>query len=72
MSVVSMLKMTVAMCVLCCIFITDLEFMIIPNFCSAVLITGRLLTAVYEFIWMREEALAWLLNSLAALDFFAE
>ena len=66
-SAVSMLKMTVAMCVLCCIFITDLEFMIIPNFCSAVLLAGRLLTAVYEFIWMREEAIAWLLNSIIAL-----
>lgn len=65
-SAVSIVKMTLAMSVLSCIFVTDLELMIIPNVCSVILIAGRLLTVIYEFVWMRNEAMAWLLNSVVA------
>lgn len=63
----SMIKMTVAMGVLSCAFITDMELMIIPNVCSLVLIVCRVLTIMYEFIWTKDEAVAWLLNSVVAL-----
>lgn len=66
-SIIGMLKMTLGMCVLSCIFVTDMELMMIPNLCSLVLLGGRILTIVAEFIWMKDEAMAWLLNSLIAL-----
>lgn len=66
-SIVGMLKMTLGMCVLSCIFITDMELMMIPNLCSLVLLGGRILTIIAEFIWMKDEAMAWLLNSVIAL-----
>lgn len=66
-SAVSIVKMTVAMGVLSCIFITDMELMIIPNMCSVVLIVGRLLTIIYEFIWMRADAVVWFLNSIIVM-----
>ncbi len=62
----NMLKMLVTFAVLSCIFITDMELMIIPNLCSIVLLCARALTIVYEFIWLQELALAWLLNSVIA------
>lgn len=64
--IVGMLKMTLGMCVLSCIFITDMELMVIPNLCSLVLFGGRILTIIAEFIWMKDTAVAWLLNSLIA------
>lgn len=66
-SIIGMLKMTLGMCVLCCTFITDMELMMIPNLCPSVLLAGRTITIITEFIWMKDEALAWLLNSLIAL-----
>lgn len=66
-SFISFIKMTIAMGVLSCIVITDMEFMIITNSCSLVLIVSRLLTMVYEMIWMKDEFLIWLLNSVIAL-----
>lgn len=66
-SFTAMLKMTLAMCVLSCIFITDLELMIIPNICSVVLLAGRCVTVLIEFVVAKDEALVWLLNSLIAL-----
>lgn len=66
-SAIGMLKMTLGMCVLSCIFITDMELMMIPNLCSLVLLGGRILTIIAEFIWMKDEAMAWLLNSVIAL-----
>lgn len=66
-SIVGMLKMTLGMCVLSCIFITDMELMMIPNLCSLVLLGGRILTIIAEFIWMKDEAMPWLLNSVIAL-----
>lgn len=66
-SIIGMLKMTLGMCVLSCIFVTDMELMMIPNLCSLILLGGRILTIVAEFIWMKDEAMAWLLNSLIAL-----
>lgn len=66
-SIVGMLKMTLGMCVLSCIFITDMELMMIPNLCSLVLLGGRILTIIAEFIGMKDEAMPWLLNSVIAL-----
>lgn len=66
-SILGMLKMTLGMCVLSCIFITDMELMMIPNLCSLVLLGGRIIIIIAEFIWMKDEATAWLLNSLIAL-----
>lgn len=66
-SFAAMLKMTLAMCVLSCVFITDLELMIIPNICSMVLLTGRLVTVLIELVASKNEALVWLINSLIAL-----
>lgn len=66
-SIVGMLKMTLGMCVLSCIFITDMELMMIPNLCSLLLLGGRILTIIVEFIWVKDEAMAWLLNSVIAL-----
>ena len=37
-SMIGMFKMTLGMCVLSCIVITDMELMIIPNLCSLVLL----------------------------------
>ena len=65
-SVLGLVKMTLAMCVLSCCFITDMELMIIPNLCSVVLISGRMITIAAEFIWLRDEAAVWALNSLIA------
>ena len=65
-SVVSLVKMTLGMAVLACVFVTDMELMKIPNICSIVLLAGRVLTVVYEFIWVKDEALSWLLNSIIA------
>lgn len=66
-SVIGMLKMTLGICVLSCVFVTDMELMMIPNLCSLVLLGGRVLTIIAEFVWMKDEAMAWLLNSLIAL-----
>lgn len=66
-SFTAMLKMILALCVLSCVFITDLELMIIPNICSVVLLVGRLVTVLFEFVVAKNEALVWLLNSLIAL-----
>ena len=66
-SVIGMLKMTLGMCVLSCIFVTDMELMMIPNLCSLVLLGGRIIAIVAEFIWTKDEATAWLLNSLIAI-----
>ncbi len=66
-SVIGMLKMMLAMAVLSCVFITDMELMMIPNLCSIILLAGRAVTIVLEFIWLRDEAVAWLLNSVIAL-----
>lgn len=65
-NVLSMVKMTLAMVVLSCTFITDMELMTIPNLCPIVMIAGRVVTVICEFIWMRDEAVAWLLNSIIA------
>ena len=65
-SVMDLLKMTLAMGVFSCVFITDMELMTIPNLCSIVLIAGRLMTVICEFIWTRDEAVAWLINSVIA------
>lgn len=65
-SVVSMWKMTLGMGVLSCAFITDTALAIIPNLCSLVLLGGRVVTIICEFIWARDEAAAWLVNSLIA------
>lgn len=66
-SAIGFFKMTLAMGVLSCIFITDMELLMIPNLCSLIMLGGRVVTVVCEFIWMREEAAVWLLNSLLAL-----
>lgn len=66
-SIIGMLKMTLGMCVLCCTFITDMELMMIPNLCPLILLAGRTITIAAEFIWLKDEALAWLLNSLIAM-----
>ena len=66
-SAIGFFKMTLAMGVLSCIFITDMELLMIPNLCSLILLGGRVITVICEFIWMREEALVWLFNSLLAL-----
>ena len=66
-SMLSMIKMTITMCVLSCIFITDMEFMIIPNICSVCMVICRLVIMLLEFIWLREEVIAWVLNSICAM-----
>lgn len=66
-SIIGLFKMTLAFCVLACIFITDLELMLIPNFCSIVLLSGRAFTIIAEFIWMRDFAVQWLINSVVAM-----
>lgn len=66
-TIIGMFRMTLGMCVLSCIVITDMELMVIPNLCSLVLLGGRAITIICEFIWCKEEAAAWLLNSIIAL-----
>lgn len=66
-SVIGQLKMTVAFAVLACVFITDLELFLIPNLCSLVLIGVRVLTILVEFIWMRDVALSYLIESAVAM-----
>lgn len=66
-SVIGLLKMTLTFCVLACVFITDLELMLIPNLCSIVLLSGRTLIIIAEFIWMRDFAVQWLINSVVAM-----
>lgn len=66
-SIIGMLKITLGMCVLSCVFVTDMELMMIPNLCSLVLLGGRAITIICEFIWQKDEAVSWLLNSLIAL-----
>lgn len=67
LAITGMFKMTLGMCVLSCIVITDLELMVIPNLCSLVLLGGRAITVICEFIWFKDEASALLLNSVIAL-----
>lgn len=66
-SFVDMLKMTLTFVILSCIFITDLELLIIPNICSIILIIGRVISIVYEFIRVSDKALILLFNSVLAL-----
>lgn len=66
-TVLSMVKMTLAMAVLSCVYITDIELMTIPNLCSIIMIAGRVITVICEFIWLRDEAAPWLLNSIIAM-----
>lgn len=66
-TVSGIVKMTLAMCVLSCVFITDMELMMIPNMCSIVLLIGRLIIVICEFVWMKEDALVWFLNSIVAM-----
>lgn len=66
-SVISLIKMTLTMCVLSCVFITDMEFMMIPNLCSIILVVSRVITFIFEIIFCKEEAFTWLLNSALAM-----
>ena len=66
-SVLSIVKMTVAMCILSCIVITDMELMIIPNACSICMVVCRVFISIVEFICIKDEALAWALNSVFAM-----
>ena len=63
-SMFSMLKMTLAMSVLSCTFITDMKLLLIPNMCSVILVIGRVLTIVAEFIMLGQDAIAWMISSL--------
>lgn len=64
---IGLLKMTLGFCVLSSIVITDIELMLIPNFCSLVLLSGRVIAIVFEFIFLKDMAMALLLNSIIAL-----
>lgn len=66
-SLMSLLKMSLGMLVLACVFFTDLELLTIPNLCSLVLLGGRAVSVLAEFLIMPETAVSWLLNSLIAL-----
>ena len=66
-STLSILKMTLAVLVLSGVFVTDTELMIIPNLSSLVLIIGRAITILCEFIWFRDEAVSWLVDSIIAM-----
>ncbi len=67
MSTISLLKMTLTFGVLVCVCITDLELMIIPNTCSLILLGGRVMTIIAEFIFNNEFAMQWLVNSIVAM-----
>lgn len=60
-------KIILAFAVLSCSFITDMEYMIIPNLCPVLLISGRIITIIIEFIFYKDEALQFLINSLIAM-----
>lgn len=64
---IGLVKMTVAMAVLSCVFITDMELLMVPNLCPIILVVTRGITVICEFIWMREYAPSWLLDSVIAL-----
>lgn len=66
-SLMSLLKMSLGMLVLSCVFFTDLELLTIPNLCSLVLLGGRAVSVLLEFLILPETAVSWLLNSLIAL-----
>lgn len=64
---ISFLKMTLTFVVLASACITDYEFLLIPNLCPIVLICGRFVIAILEFIFMKDEAILWFGNSVIAL-----
>lgn len=64
---IGLLKMTLTMCVLSCVFITDLELLMIPNICVWILFAGRLVTMVVEILWMPDMAISLIVNSIIAL-----
>ena len=64
---VSLLRMTLTYAVLCCVFITDLEFYLIPNLCSVALLAARGITVILELILLPDSAMLCLIDSIVAL-----
>ena len=65
-SVTALLRMTLAMAVLSCIFVTDTELMLIPNICPLILVAGRLILWIPELILSGKPALMAMAGSCIA------
>ena len=66
-SAISLLRMMLTFAVLSCVFVTDLEFFLIPDFCSLMLLAFRAVTIICEFIWLPDSAMLYLIDSVVAL-----
>ena len=66
-SPVNIAKITLAILVLAMVFVCDLELMIIPNLMAVILILGRIISIIFEFIFYPSIALDSLLNSVITL-----
>lgn len=57
-----MIIYTLVNCVLSCIFITDMQLKIIPNICIIVMLGGKLVTMIIDFITDREFFVGFLIQ----------
>lgn len=64
---INIAKITLALIVLAIVFVTDIDLMIIPNHLSGVLIIGRVITIILEFIFHADIAMGALINSVITL-----
>lgn len=67
LSTMGLFKMSIAFITLSCIFVTDIRMFIIPNFCSLILLVGRLIILLFEFIFNHEGLVIGLFDSFIAL-----
>lgn len=55
---------TLINCVLSCIFVTDMQLKIIPNLCIIVMLCGKLVTMIIDFVTDREFFIGFLVQCL--------
>ncbi len=67
LSVINIIKIILVVCILSCIFITDMEYMLIPNICPAILIAGNLIILFFEYIYMRDQIVGLIIDNVIAM-----
>lgn len=64
---ISIIKIILVVCILSCIFITDMEYMLIPNICPAILIAGNLIILFFEYIYMKDQIVGLIIDNVIAM-----
>lgn len=59
-------RILLVMGVLACVFVTDWEWKIIPNYCLLILVIGQVMAMIFDLIWYREEVITTIIGSVIA------